>query len=60
MREPIFTSCCKSLLGCRTCMVQWQEGHNYCPKCRAEAFDVHTQSVVGLDDALAALHNIIS
>lgn len=43
-------------MGCQTCMEQWQESHSYCPN--AGALDNHTQLVVGLADALAALHII--
>ncbi|KAM3877110.1 protein FAM200A-like [Diretmus argenteus] len=58
MRAPTFASCCKSLAGCRTCVERWQANHHYCPKCRA--VDSQTESVVALDEALAALHNIVS
>ncbi|CAL9684742.1 unnamed protein product [Knipowitschia caucasica] len=60
MKDPMFASCCTTVLGCRACLDQWQDGHAHCPKCRTDDFSFHIQSVVGLDDALTALHNIIS
>ncbi|CAL8406385.1 unnamed protein product [Arctogadus glacialis] len=61
MKEPIFASCCRTILGCSSCVEQWQVSHTYCPKCRGvDFYGVNTQPVVGLDEALAVLHNIIS
>lgn len=60
MWKLIFSCCCSSLLGCLTYVEKWKEDHNYCPKCIAVDFGSHTQSVVGLDEALVALNPIIS
>ncbi|KAF1394354.1 hypothetical protein PFLUV_G00025680 [Perca fluviatilis] len=60
MKDPVFAECCRSLLGCRGCVDQWKQNQGYCPKCRGPAFDVHGHSVVGLDEALAALQLLLT
>ncbi|KAM4615440.1 uncharacterized protein ACJ7VT_010553 isoform 1-T1 [Polymixia lowei] len=57
--EPMVSSCCHSIIGCRSCIEQWQQNSTFCPKCRADEFDINTQKLTGLSDALAALENIL-
>ncbi|XP_029905488.1 RING finger protein 141-like [Myripristis murdjan] len=57
--EPMVSSCCHSIVGCQRCVEQWQENSAFCPKCRADDFDINTQKLTGLSDALAALGNIL-
>ena len=52
MKEPIFASCCRTILGCSSCVEQWQVSHTYCPNCRGgDFYGGNTQPVVGLDEA---------
>ncbi|KAK7168473.1 hypothetical protein R3I94_002520 [Phoxinus phoxinus] len=39
MEEPMFSTCCESLVGCQTCVEQWRLTADHCLKCRAEEFD---------------------
>ncbi|RXN22465.1 guanylate-binding 1-like protein [Labeo rohita] len=57
--EPIVSSCCQSLVGCRSCIDEWKRNSVFCPKCRADDFHMNTQRLTGLSDALAALGNIL-
>ncbi|XP_049912421.1 RING finger protein 141-like [Epinephelus moara] len=57
--EPMVSSCCHSVVGCRTCIEEWQQKSAICPKCRAGDFDINTQKLTGLSDALAVLENIL-
>ncbi|KAL7389073.1 hypothetical protein ABVT39_026021 [Epinephelus coioides] len=57
--EPMVASCCHSIVGCRTCIEEWQQNSAICPKCRAGNFGINTQKLTGLSDALAALENIL-
>ncbi|XP_072564080.1 uncharacterized protein [Paramormyrops kingsleyae] len=57
--EPIVSSCCQSLVGCRSCIDECKRNSVFCPKCRADDFHMNTQRLTGLSDALAALGNIL-
>ncbi|XP_016307009.1 uncharacterized protein LOC107661756 [Sinocyclocheilus anshuiensis] len=59
MNEPMVSSCCQSLIGCRICIKQWQINSPFCPKCRAGDSGNNIQRLMGLSDALAALRNIL-
>ncbi|KAK5870864.1 hypothetical protein PBY51_003774 [Eleginops maclovinus] len=56
VEKPIFSSCCRSIIGCRSCIQQWEHSHDYCPKCRCQ--DRETNEVDGLDEALAVLRKL--
>ncbi|KAK5856932.1 hypothetical protein PBY51_010210 [Eleginops maclovinus] len=56
VEKPIFSSCCRSIIGCRSCIQQWEHSHDYCPKCRCQ--DRETNEVAGLDEALAVLRKL--
>ncbi|KAK7909556.1 hypothetical protein WMY93_014240 [Mugilogobius chulae] len=60
MREPMHASCCSTILGCRPCLERWRESSSLCPKCRTDDTDFQLQAVLGLEDAVAALHNFVS
>ncbi|XP_016397389.1 guanylate-binding protein 1-like [Sinocyclocheilus rhinocerous] len=59
MNEPMVSSCCQSLIGCRICIEEWQINSPFCPKCRAGDSGNNIQRLMGLSDALAALRNIL-
>ncbi|XP_049334413.1 uncharacterized protein LOC111197401 [Astyanax mexicanus] len=60
MADPMVSSCCQSLIGCRICIEEWQKTSAICPKCRADEFSVNAHRLNGLSDALDALGNILS
>ena len=55
----IFAKCCKTLLGCQTCVDTWYRGEQgqarACPKCRGERAYVETCRIVGLDDFMVKI-----
>ncbi|XP_023658943.1 uncharacterized protein [Paramormyrops kingsleyae] len=56
--KPIFSTCCRSLIGCKGCIEEWSSTHSYCPKCRAEDLENNNHEVAGLSEALAPLEKI--
>uniref|UniRef100_A0AAV2JJ29 RING-type domain-containing protein n=1 Tax=Knipowitschia caucasica TaxID=637954 RepID=A0AAV2JJ29_KNICA len=58
MEEPVFTLCCKNLIGCRECIEQWQQNSPHCAKCRQITEVRSTFQVHGLSDALGVLKAI--
>lgn len=59
MNEPMVSSCCHSLIGCRSCIEQWQLSSPSSPKCRAGDSTNNMQLLTGLSDVLAALRDTI-
>ncbi|CAM4572087.1 unnamed protein product [Leuciscus chuanchicus] len=57
-QQPMYAVCCQSLVGCKVCVLQWQETSSQCPKCGEE--DSNVCEVTGLTDALSVLRDIIS
>ncbi len=60
MKPPvIFAKCCKSILGCQSCVDTWYQGEEMqtrtCPKCRGDRAYVETCKLNGLDEFLEAL-----
>ncbi|KAF3843125.1 hypothetical protein F7725_001974 [Dissostichus mawsoni] len=53
MTGPMFSSCCRSIVGCRLCVEEWRITSPQCLKCRDQE-PVYTQ-VAGLSAALVAL-----
>ncbi|XP_028454800.1 uncharacterized protein LOC114569201 [Perca flavescens] len=47
MEEPMNSTCCDSLVGCRTCVEQWLLTADHCLKCRAQEFDSKVHQVKG-------------
>ena len=63
IRPPvIITKCCKTILGCETCVNAWYSGEDAltktCPKCRAER-GYETMLLRGLDDFLKQIQKAI-
>ena len=55
---PIFTSCCRRILGCQGCVDSWYrmddpiDTMKKCPLCRGERGYANTFTLLGLDDLL--------
>lgn len=65
IQPPLIVSkCCKSILGCQSCIDTWFSGENACskscPKCRAERGYAETMRLNGFDELLTQLKNIMS
>lgn len=58
MEEPMFSTCCDSLVGCRTCVEQWLLTADHCLKCRAQEFDSKVHQVKGLSAFLSSFKEI--
>ncbi|XP_055015741.1 uncharacterized protein LOC129411368 [Boleophthalmus pectinirostris] len=56
--KPVFSTCCRSFIGCKECIERWNSSHDYCPKCRSVDLDRGIHEVAGLDEALAALEKL--
>jgi hypothetical protein len=39
MADPMFATCCESIIGCRTCVELWLVTSDHCLKCRAGDFE---------------------
>ncbi|XP_056606974.1 uncharacterized protein LOC130424974 [Triplophysa dalaica] len=57
--QPVFATCCRSLIGCKLCVDQWMATSSQCLKCREEALSNHIFLAAGLSEALLALGDII-
>ena len=59
----IVTKCCKTILGCSTCVNSWYSGQEAltktCPSCRAERGYNETMLLRGLDDFLTEIRKAI-
>ena len=55
----IFAKCCKSILGCQSCVDTWYRGaegqSRTCPRCRSDWAYVETCRLNGLDDFLTVI-----
>ena len=64
MRPPIvLAKCCRSILGCESCVNRWYEGTDAltkrCPGCQRERGYAETIRLHGLDDLLSGIREII-
>ena len=59
----IFARCCKSIIGCETCVDTWYCGEDgisrNCPRCRTERALPETMRLLGLDDFLKAIKPLV-
>ena len=59
---PIFTRCCRTLLGCEHCVNGWYSGTDAltktCPVCRAERGYSEAMVLRGLDDFLTGINKM--
>ncbi|XP_063067125.1 uncharacterized protein LOC134458625 isoform X2 [Engraulis encrasicolus] len=58
VEKAVFASCCRSILGCRECINRWDQGHDYCPKCRSPVDSRVITEVAGFDEAMAVLSKL--
>ncbi|XP_041843898.1 uncharacterized protein LOC121641678 [Melanotaenia boesemani] len=56
--KPMFSTCCRSLIGCRRCIEEWSNIHTHCPKCRAVDLEDRIHEVAGLSEALAPFERL--
>lgn len=60
---PILSRCCKTLLGCESCVNQWYSGEDAltksCPLCRAPRGYTETMMLRGMDEFLAGVANVM-
>ncbi|XP_029967321.1 uncharacterized protein LOC115402855 [Salarias fasciatus] len=59
MDEPMFSTCCCSLVGCGACVRQWLINADHCLKCRSPDFESNIHQARGLDAALAFFKSVI-
>ena len=64
MKPPIIMAkCCRSIIGCDTCVNRWYEGEDaltkLCPCCKAERGYAETLRLHGFDDLLAGVTNVL-
>ncbi|KAL2087177.1 hypothetical protein ACEWY4_018236 [Coilia grayii] len=59
LQEPMVSTCCESIVGCKTCIQQCLDASDVCPKCRGNDFTNHVHRLCGLMDALSALADIV-
>ncbi|RVE63439.1 hypothetical protein OJAV_G00136260 [Oryzias javanicus] len=57
--EPMVSTCCQSLIGCRSCTEEWQKNSIFCPKCRADDFGHNMQRLTGISDALSVFKDLL-
>ncbi|KAI7807114.1 hypothetical protein IRJ41_022630, partial [Triplophysa rosa] len=58
IEEPVFTECCRSIIGCKTCVEQWQETSVHCAKCRGNTAGNNIFEINGVSEALAVLRSL--
>lgn len=55
---PVFTQCCRSMIGCKTCVEQWQETSVHCAKCRGNTTDNNIFEINGLSETFSVLRSL--
>lgn len=55
LEKPMFATCCRSLIACKSCLEKWYRMGNKCPKCRAHKAKELAFEVAGMGDILNAL-----
>ncbi|XP_052276326.1 uncharacterized protein LOC127875355 isoform X10 [Dreissena polymorpha] len=55
--RPMFASCCKTLIGCESCMARWYQMSppKACPKCRHSEGKQLIKRMLGMDEAIQPL-----
>ncbi|XP_077381397.1 uncharacterized protein LOC144021181 [Festucalex cinctus] len=56
--KPMFSTCCRSLIGCKTYILEWMKSSSHCLNCRAADVEGSILEVAGLCEALAPLHKL--
>lgn len=57
--DPMLATCCRAILGCKTCITRSLHISNECVRCRADNLALNLVEVSGLSEALNALEVII-
>nr|XP_024661071.1 uncharacterized protein LOC112436095 [Maylandia zebra] len=57
IEDPVFSLCCRSIIGCKTCVEQWQETSQHCAKCRESNNGV--LQITGLTAAFSVLKSFL-
>lgn len=52
MEDPMFATCCESLVACRACTTVWLQESSHCVKCRAVNFAAKIHRVTGLSEII--------
>ena len=65
MQPPIVMGkCCKSIIGCESCINQWYSGDDVltksCPNCRATCGYAETMRLHGIDDLFVGLRDLVN
>lgn len=58
----IFARCCKRILGCMECTDKWyigEDGRRDCPLCRSDRGYSDTSKILGLDDFLITIRELL-
>lgn len=60
----IFARCCRTILGCQTCVDRWYRGEpgaeRKCPLCRCDRGLADVSKIVGLDDFLREVSGLVN
>ena len=60
----MFGRCCRQIIGCKSCTDQWYSGEEgitkQCPLCRCDRGFADSCAILGLDEFLSALANVIN
>ncbi len=61
IKSPIFSRCCKNIIGCQECVDQWygNDVNNTCPICRSERAYAETSQIKGLDEFLDGVRPLL-
>lgn len=57
MKDAMFATCCRTIIGCRGCVQRSLQESDQCVKCRAEGFTTNVHIIAGLGDALKTFEN---
>lgn len=59
MQQPLFATCCRALIACKSCMDEWIRIHTTCPKCRHVIIDGIFLPAGGLHEVIRALAAVV-
>lgn len=59
IKQPVFSLCCQSIIGCKTCLERWHETSVHCAKCRGNNAGNKMFEVRGLGEAFSVLRSLV-
>ncbi|XP_077398327.1 uncharacterized protein LOC144033843 [Festucalex cinctus] len=59
VNKPIFTQCCRSIIGCKACVELWRKTSAQCAKCRSDTKANTMFEVAGLSDPFSVLRSFV-